>query len=92
MSLIDEIGVVPTTAGGALLLVCVLIITGAIPSVGEMRRTRADLQTARETVKELTSAALTQGNTLGKILASVQTTEHALTAISSGVVQRREGQ
>jgi hypothetical protein len=88
--LVGQIGVLPTTAGGALLLLAILYALGVMPTPGEMRRTREDRNHYRDAAEKLTDAVLTQGQTLDKILTSQETTNHALSLISDAVVRREE--
>lgn len=81
--LVGQIGVLPTTAGGALLLLCLLVMMGVIPTPGEMRRTRADRD-------RLIDAVFTMTSTLDKILTTQETATHALALISDAVVRREE--
>ncbi len=44
--LISQIGILPTTAGGALLLICLLVIFGVIPTPGQAKEWRRQIDAA----------------------------------------------
>jgi hypothetical protein len=88
--LIGQVGILPTTAGGALLLLAILYALGIMPTPGEMRRTREDRDHYRGATEKLTDAVLNQGKALDKLLSYAETTNHALALISDAVVRREK--
>lgn len=44
--LISQVGLLPTTAGGALLLLCLLVMFGIIPTPGQAKDLRAQITAA----------------------------------------------
>lgn len=83
--LVGQIGVLPTTAGGALLLIAILVVTGVMPTPGEMRRARADLDHWRASADKWQEVATRHGITLERLLEYAETSNHVLTEIQTGL-------
>lgn len=83
--LIAEVGVLPTSAGGLLILICLLIVTGGIPTRRELRDTQAQRDKAMELAEKWQQVATEHGMTFSKILDAVETTNHIVTAIQAGL-------
>lgn len=55
-ALIAEVGVLPTTAGGALLLLCLLVMFGVIPTPGQAKDWRQQIVDANARAERWQSA------------------------------------
>lgn len=83
--LITQIGVLPTTAGGVLTLVCILIVTGQIPTRRELRDLRADRDKWQASSEKWQQVATQHGMTLERLIDYAEAADHALTAIQTVV-------
>jgi hypothetical protein len=86
--LIGEIGVLPTSAGAIVTLVCLLIIFGIIPSPGQYRDVKADRDKWRESAEKWQATATQLGMSMEKLLVYAETTNHAMVDIRE-LAQRR---
>ena len=83
--LVSEIGFLPTSAGGVLVLVFVLMLFGKIPTLRELRDSQAREERAMALAEKWQAVATEHGMTLSRILDYAETTNHALTEIQAAL-------
>lgn len=88
--LLGEIGVLPTSAGALLALVVILMLTGKIPTLRELRDSQRREERAMALAEKWQKVATEQGMTLHRLLDYAETANHALTEISAVVVHAPE--
>lgn len=88
--LIGEIGVLPTSAGGVLVLVFVLMLLGKIPTLRELRDSQAREARAMALAETWQKVATEHGMTLNRIVDGLDAANHALTEIQRGLQQAAE--
>lgn len=96
-ALIAEIGVLPTSAGGVLVIIFLLFATGRIPTLRELRdsqereaRALEREAKAMELANKWQSVAEQHGMTLTRILDTTEDIHHIVGAIQTGLSQGGE--
>lgn len=90
--LISQVGVLPTSAGAIVTIVCLLIIFGVLPSPGQHKDVKADRDKWRESAEKWQLAATQLGMSVEKLLIYAETTNHAITDIRDMAQQRAADQ
>lgn len=92
--MIAQVGVLPTTAGGVLVVVCLLIVTGQIPTRRELRdsqarETKAIEREAKamELANKWQQVATEHGMALSRILDTAEDIHAIVVAIQTGIHQ-----
>lgn len=81
--LLGQIGVLPTSAGGVLVLIFVLMATGRIPTLRELRDSQERERRAMDLADKWQKVAAEQGMSIVQILDGLEVANHALTEIQS---------
>jgi len=85
--LLNEIGVLPTSAGGVIVLIFVLMATGRIPTLRELRDSQAREQRAMDLAEKYQKVSIEQGMALSQILDGLEVANHALTEIQAALTK-----
>lgn len=86
MEVLSEIGVLPTSAGGVLVLIFVLMATGRIPTLRELRDSQEREKRALELADKWQKVATEQGMAMAQILDGLEVANHALTEIQAALL------
>lgn len=82
---LGDIGVLPTSAGALLALVVILMLTGKIPTLRELRDSQHREERAMALAEKWQKVATEHGMTLHQILDGLDVANHALTEISASL-------
>jgi hypothetical protein len=85
MELVGQIGILPTSAGGALLLVFFLMVFGKIPTLRELRDSQKREERAMQLAENWQKVATQHGMALTQILDGLDVANHALNEIQEAL-------